>query len=190
MSVHNEGFAVLAPEAQEWRPSNLMMIPNSDLLKSLGGSEIFGGRLWRLPPRSANTWHRHVDSWELYFVLEGTGRMRIGSRTVTLPRYGSVLVAPRMLRQVFNDSDTETLWLIVGAPPEGRSGIPPRPEDVYPEDPKSLPPEMTGTVWPPGNYCFGRRRWRDILSWMPFDSKSIQRGASGFCEELRRLAPE
>lgn len=149
MRVHDEGFAVLMPEAQEWRLSNLMKIPNVDLLTALGGSGIFGGRLWRLPPRSANTWHRHVDSWEFYFVLAGTGRMRIGSRTVTVPRHGSVLVAPWMLRQVFNDSGDEALWLIVGAPQEGSSGVPPRTEDVYPEDPRSLPPELAGTASPP-----------------------------------------
>ena len=149
MSLHDEGFAVLRPDAQQWRESNIMRIPNANLMQDLGGSEHLGGRLWRLPPYSANTWHRHVDSWELYFLLEGAGRMRVGESTITVPRYGCVLVAPRMLRQVFNDTPDASLWLIVAAPQEGRSGTKPEPSDVYPEDPKTLPPELAGRVWPP-----------------------------------------
>jgi mannose-6-phosphate isomerase-like protein (cupin superfamily) len=145
MSLEDEGFAVLPPEAQHWRESNIMKIPNANLLQDLGGGDRLGGRLWRLPPFSANTWHRHVDSWEFYFLLEGVGRMRIGESTVTVPRYGSVLVAPGMLRQVFNDADVESLWLIVGAPQEGQVD----PSRVYPQDPKSLPAELGGRVWPP-----------------------------------------
>jgi len=148
MSIHEDGFAVLRPEAQHWRESNLMKIPNTDLLKDLGGSERMGGRLWRLPAFSANTWHRHVDSWEFYFLLEGVGRMRIGERSVTVPRYGSVLVAPHMLRQIFNDSAEEALWLIVAAPQES-AWILQDTARIYPEDPRALPPELAGRQWPP-----------------------------------------
>jgi mannose-6-phosphate isomerase-like protein (cupin superfamily) len=149
MPLHEDGFAVLHPEAQHWRESNIMKIPNADLLRDLGGSELLGGRLWRLPPYSANTWHRHLDSWEVYFLLEGLGRMRVGETTVTVPRYGSVLVAPRMLRQVFNDTPDDALWLIVAAPQEGQSGTNLDPSFIYPQDPKSLPPELAGRAWPP-----------------------------------------
>jgi hypothetical protein len=34
----------------------------------------------------------HAD--EFYFVLEGTGRMRVGDETLTVPKYGGVLVGP------------------------------------------------------------------------------------------------
>src|SRR5438132_11048298 len=30
-------------------------------------------RLWRLPPKSANTLHKHIRAEEFYFVLEGMG---------------------------------------------------------------------------------------------------------------------
>ena len=116
MSLHEEGFAVLPPDAQHWRESNIMKIPNADLLRDLGGRDRLGGRLWRLPPYSANTWHRHLDSWELYFLLEGVGSMRVGERTIRVPRYGCVLVAPPTLRQIFNDTPAESLWLILAAP--------------------------------------------------------------------------
>lgn len=149
MSIDDDGFAVLPPDEQRWRRSNIMKIPNANLLEDLGGSARLGGRLWRLPPYSANTWHKHVDSWELYFLLEGRGHMRIGDKTVRVTRHGCVLVAPRMLRQVFNDTAEESLWLIVAAPQEGHSGANVEPSRFYPEDPKSLPPELAGRVWPP-----------------------------------------
>ena len=36
-----------------------MKIPNADYLERTG-SENMGARLWRLPPRSANTLHKHI----------------------------------------------------------------------------------------------------------------------------------
>jgi len=44
--------------------------------------------------------------------------MRVGAETLTVPKHGGVLVGPSQLRQVFNDTDAEVLWLIVGAPEE------------------------------------------------------------------------
>src|SRR5690348_18311854 len=112
-----QGYHLINPEDLHWRLSNLMNIPNADYLERTG-SENLGARLWRLPPKSANTLHKHVRSEEFYFVLEGIGRMRIGDDTLTVPKYGGVLVGPDQLRQVFNDTDAEVLWLIVGAPEE------------------------------------------------------------------------
>ena len=55
-------------------------------------------RLWRLPSKSANTLHKHIRQEEFYFVLEGVGRMRVGEETLTVPKYGGVLVGPEQLR--------------------------------------------------------------------------------------------
>lgn len=146
------GYTLIRPEDLHWRPSNLMKIPNADYLERTG-SENMGARLWRLPPGSASTWHKHLRAEEFYFVLEGTDRMRVGTETLTVPKYGAVLVGPEMLRQVFNDTDVDVLWLIVGAPEEleflqgSKSAT-----DLslfYPEDPKQLPPELAGCTWPP-----------------------------------------
>jgi mannose-6-phosphate isomerase-like protein (cupin superfamily) len=127
----------------------MMLIPNADYLERTG-SEILGARLWRLPPRSANTLHKHVRSEEFYFVLEGTGRIRVGTETLTVPRYGGILVGPGALRQIFNDGDSETLWLIVGAPEVEFEPGEVRDNSVYyPVDPTQLPPELKGAEWPP-----------------------------------------
>src|ERR1044071_9370175 len=111
------GYYLIQPEDLHWRLSNLMKIPNADYLERTG-SENVGARLWRLPPKSANTLHNNIRSEEFYFVLEGTGRMRVGDETLTVRKYGGVLVGPDRLRQVFNDTDDEVLWLIIGAPEE------------------------------------------------------------------------
>ena len=149
MTERGPGYSVLLPPDQKWRESNIMKIPNTNLLEQLRGTAHMGGRLWRLPPFSANTWHKEVDQWEFYFVLEGRGRMRVGSDTLTLPRYGSVLVEPQELRQVFNDTSDDVLWLILGTPQDSRSGRSAAASDHYPEDPRTLPSELAGRIWPP-----------------------------------------
>src|SRR2546430_1450013 len=76
-----QGYHLIKPEDLHWRPSNLMKIPNADYLERTG-SENLGARLWRLPAKSANTLHKHIRSEEFYFVLEGTGRMRVGDEAL------------------------------------------------------------------------------------------------------------
>jgi len=152
-----DGYFVIKPEDLGWRPSNMMKIPNADFLERTG-SEILGARLWRLPPKSANTLHKHPKAEEFYFVVEGTGRMRIGDETLTVPKHGGVLVGPKLLRQVFNDTDREVLWLIVGAPDkEFESGEAHDLKQFYPVDPKQLPKELKGVTWPPGRKVKSRK---------------------------------
>jgi len=144
-----ESYFLIKPEDLSWRPSNLMKIHNADFLERTK-SEILGARLWRLPPKSANTLHRHPRMEEFYFVVEGVGRIRIGAQTITVPKHGGVLVGPAQLRQVFNDTDTEVLWLITGAPEkESEDGEPLDQKLLYPTDPTQLPKELAGVAWPP-----------------------------------------
>lgn len=143
------GHFLLKPEELQWQEAQPMKIPFADLLEHTK-SENLGARLWRFPPKSANTWHKHVKAEEFYFVLEGTGRIRVDGETLTVPKYGSVLVGPGSMRQVFNDTDGEVLWLMLGAP-ENEFG-PGEEFDInlfWPEDPKQLPAEMEGMTWPP-----------------------------------------
>lgn len=147
-----QGYHLITPGDLHWRPSNLMRIPNADFLERTG-SENLSARFWRYPPGSAGTLHKHVRQEEFYFVLEGTGRMRVGDETLTVPKFGAVLVGPGQLRQVFNDTDVEALWLIVGAPEE-LEFLPNAPTKadlsvLYPVDPTQLPKELAGAKWPP-----------------------------------------
>jgi mannose-6-phosphate isomerase-like protein (cupin superfamily) len=147
-----QAYHLIKPEDLSWRPSNLMKIPNADYLERTGSHNL-GARLWRLPPRSTNTLHKHIRAEEFYFVLEGVGRLRVGDETLTVPKYGGVLIGPEQLRQVFNDTDADVLWLIVGAPEETEflPGAKTKPNIslIYPVDPKQLPKELLGVEWPP-----------------------------------------
>lgn len=147
-----DGYFLIKPEDLHWRPSNLMRIPNADFLERTG-SENLAARLWRFPPMSANTLHKHIRAEEFYFVLEGTGRMRIGGETLTVAKHGGVLVGPSQLRQVFNDTDVEVLWLIIGAPEEVEflPGAKTKPDLslIYPVDPTQMLKELLGVQWPP-----------------------------------------
>ncbi len=148
-----QGYELINPQDLNWRQSNLMKLMNADYLERTG-SENLGARLWRIPPMSANTLHKHIRSEEFYFVLEGKGRLRVGEETLTVSKYGGVLVGPDMLRQVFNDTEDEVLWLIIGGPEELEFLQGSKATDVdltmfYPTDPTQLPRELDGETWPP-----------------------------------------
>jgi uncharacterized cupin superfamily protein len=129
-----------------WRPSNQMGVENTDLAKQLE-IETFGARLWRLHPGQASTKHRHFRTNELYVLLEGEGRVRVDDELISLRPLSALFVEPEHLRQVFNDTDDDALWLIVGAPPEAANTLEMTDEQLaamYPDGPKALPPELGG----------------------------------------------
>ena len=144
--MSESGYRVLPAADAFWRPSNQMGVQNTDLAKQLQ-IEQMGARLWRLAPGQASTRHRHVAQTELYVLLAGTGRVRVAGDLLTLEPLSALVVAPRTLRQVFNDTDADALWLVVGTPAELGSTLEMTPEllaDLYPDGPKALPPELEG----------------------------------------------
>jgi uncharacterized cupin superfamily protein len=139
------GYRVLDAGEAFWRPSNQMGVDNTDLAKQLAAEQL-GMRLWRLRPGQASTRHRHRVSEEIYVVLEGTGRMRVDEDLLTLTPLSTVRVEPTSTRQVFNDTDADQLWLIVGAPTEAANTLEMTEADLahlYPDGPKALPPELS-----------------------------------------------
>jgi len=70
-----QGYHLIKPEDLTWQTSRMMRIPNADFLERTGSKNL-SARLWRYPPKSAGTLHKHIRQEEFYFVLEGTGRMR------------------------------------------------------------------------------------------------------------------
>jgi quercetin dioxygenase-like cupin family protein len=141
------GYRVLDSADAFWRPSNQMKVENTDLAKQLE-AETLGARFWRLAPGQASTKHRHFDMHELYVLIEGEGRMRVGEEVLTLRPMSAVLVEPEDVRQLFNDTDADALWLVLGAPREGVSSTLEMTEEqlaaMYPDGPKALPPELGG----------------------------------------------
>jgi quercetin dioxygenase-like cupin family protein len=137
-------FTVLTAADAFWRPSNQMGVLNTDLAKQLR-SEHVAARLWRLGPGQASTRHRHRAQHELYLVLEGTGRMRVDDELLTLAPLSSVLVEPKSVRQIFNDTSADALWFVAGAPAEAANTLQMTPDllaELYPDGPKALPPEL------------------------------------------------
>lgn len=124
-----------------------MSVLNTDLGKQLE-AESLGARLWRLAPGQASTRHRHAKTEELYVLLEGTGRVRIDAEEpLTLAPLDSLLVEPSSVRQLFNDTEADQLWLVAGAPPEVANTLEMSEEQLralYPNGPQALPPELRG----------------------------------------------
>lgn len=138
-------YRVLPAESAFWRPSNQMGVLNTDLAKQLDATAL-GARLWRLTPGQASTRHRHINQDELYVLLEGRGRVRVGDELLTLDPLSALYVEAATLRQVFNDTDADAMWLVVGAPPEAANTLEMSPEQLarlYPDGPKALPPELS-----------------------------------------------
>jgi quercetin dioxygenase-like cupin family protein len=139
-------YRVLHAADAFWRPSNQMGVENTDLAKQLA-TDALGARMWRLRPGQASTRHRHFTQTELYVVLEGTGRIRVGDELLTLAPLSALVVEPETVRQVFNDTDADALWLVVGAPAEAANTLEMTPEQLatlYPDGPRALPPELGG----------------------------------------------
>lgn len=144
-------YSILRAGEAFWRPSNQMRVANTDLAKQLGAEQV-GARLWRLEPGQASTWHRHRSQEEIYVLLEGEGRIRIGEETLTLGPLDSLRVPPETLRQVFNDTEGDALWLVFGAPVEAADTRAMSEETLawmYPEGPRALPPELGGGEFNP-----------------------------------------
>jgi quercetin dioxygenase-like cupin family protein len=122
-----------------------MGVLNTDLGRQLEAGEM-GARLWRLEPGQASTKHRHDEQEELYVLLEGTGRVRIGEEVLTMEPLDCLLVAPATVRQLFNDTEADQLWLALGAPPiEVASTLEMDEAQIrrlYPDGLKALPPEL------------------------------------------------
>jgi len=137
---------VLKAEEAFWRPSNQMEVQNTDLAGQLEAGTL-GMRLWRLAPGQASTRHRHRHQEELYVLLEGEGRIRVDGELLTLAPLDALLVEPSSVRQAFNDTDADQLWLVAGAPQEAASTLEMSEEQLrwmYPDGPKALPPELGG----------------------------------------------
>jgi len=134
-----------------WRESNQMRVLNTDLSKQLEAGNL-GARLWQLRPGQASTKHRHQLEEELYVLLEGRGRIRVGEEALELGPLDSLLVEPDTMRQIFNDTEEEALWLVVGAPQSAANTLEMSEAELrqlYPEGPRVLPPELGGGEFRP-----------------------------------------
>jgi uncharacterized cupin superfamily protein len=140
-------YRLLRAAEAHWRPSNQMRVLNTDLGRQLDATSM-GARMWRLAPGQASTKHRHDEQEELYVLLEGTGRVRVDDEVLTLEPLDCVLVPHDTVRQLFNDTDTDQLWLVVAAPRIALSSTLEMDDEqirrLYPDGMKAMPPELGG----------------------------------------------
>ena len=134
------GYRLISAADASWSPS-IFKGMSHDVAGTLEMTSM-SARFWRLAPGQANSRHRQRDELELYVLLEGTGRIRVGEEVLTLQPMSAIVVDAHTVRQVFNDTGADQLWLIVGTPRDTLT-----PEDaewVYPDGRETLPPELAG----------------------------------------------
>lgn len=151
MFIEAMTFRVLSSEDFVWRATNVLGAENVDLGKQLGADTI-GARLWRMRPGQASLRHRHRDQEELYILLDGEGRMRVDDQLLSLSPLSAVLVTVDAVRQLFNDTAVDQVWMVVGAPRE-RFVIAQLTDaerfHLYPDGLEALPPELERAGEPP-----------------------------------------
>jgi quercetin dioxygenase-like cupin family protein len=105
----------------ERTPSASSGTDHVDLVSELGCTEM-RPKLWELSPGDEMSYHRQREQEEFYYVLAGPARIRIGDERIDVAEGTALRIPPETPRQVFNDTDDEHRWLIVGAPPVENDG--------------------------------------------------------------------
>lgn len=71
----------------------------------------------RVVPGATTTLHRHLQTEEIYYILEGQGRMRIGSEVASVGPGDAVAIPPGHSHQITNSGTTTLRFLCCCAPP-------------------------------------------------------------------------
>ena len=120
-------YSTLVIDEAERVPSASSGTPHVDLAAELGCTET-RPKVWYLSPGDAMSFHRQAEQEELYFVVRGPGRFRVGDEVMDVAEGTAIRVPPETPRQVLNDTEGEHVWLVVGAPPVEDDGLPPTDE--------------------------------------------------------------
>lgn len=117
-----DGFSAIEVDRADRVVSGKSATEHVDLTSELALTEM-RARVWYIEPgNTRKTYHRHGEQEELYYVLDGPGRIRIGDEVVDVPAGTALRLPPETPRQVFNDTDDTHVWLVVGAPPVPNDG--------------------------------------------------------------------
>jgi uncharacterized cupin superfamily protein len=116
------GFRVMRGDEHDWeeRPYLEGAPPRriSDITTA-GDLTQSRARVWRIPPHTRGRRHKEPVQEEVFVVLEGTLTMLLGDppERHDLPPQSVVSVAARTGLQMRNESDTEVVVFVYGAPP-------------------------------------------------------------------------
>jgi mannose-6-phosphate isomerase-like protein (cupin superfamily) len=70
----------------------------------------------RVPPGGTTTAHYHPQTEEIYYVLEGTGQMRIADQQQLVRPGDAIAIPPGEIHQIANTGDTTLRFLCCCAP--------------------------------------------------------------------------
>ena len=121
MTAEREYSKVVVDEAERSLSATSETL-HVDLAAELGCKEM-RPRVWFLSPGDEMSFHRQAEQEELYFVVRGPGRFRVGDEVMDVPEGTAIRVPPETPRQVLNDTEGEHVWLVVGAPPVSDDGL-------------------------------------------------------------------
>ena len=70
----------------------------------------------RIPPGMSTTPHHHPQTEEIYFIIDGQGRMRIGDETCDVHVGDAIAIPPNSVHQITNTGDRVLRLLCCCAP--------------------------------------------------------------------------
>lgn len=124
MAGENADYETIVVEDAERAPSAASGTMHVDLVSELGCTEM-RPKVWFLSPGDEMSFHRQAAQEELYYVLRGPSRFRVGEELLDVEEGTAIRVPPETPRQIINDTDSDHVWLVVGAPPVEDDGLPP-----------------------------------------------------------------
>jgi mannose-6-phosphate isomerase-like protein (cupin superfamily) len=71
----------------------------------------------RVSPGATTTCHRHLQTEEIYYILAGQGRMRIGNEESLVGPGDAIAIPPGQLHQITNIGSVALTFLCCCAPP-------------------------------------------------------------------------
>ena len=69
-----------------------------------------------LPPGGATDEHRHPIAEEIYYIISGTGRMRIEGEECDVTQFDGIAIPPGSLHKIWNTGEGDLAFLCICAP--------------------------------------------------------------------------
>jgi mannose-6-phosphate isomerase-like protein (cupin superfamily) len=70
----------------------------------------------RMPPGTAEVWHRHQVARQIFFVLSGMATIELGGQIQILRAQQGIEIAPGLPHQMRNDSNADVEFLVISQP--------------------------------------------------------------------------
>ena len=71
----------------------------------------------RMPSGTSEVKHYHSRARQFFFVITGTLSVQIDGQTHVISREHGLEIPPKLPHRVFNESDADTIFLLISVPP-------------------------------------------------------------------------